>query len=26
VFNCMNVPVPQNFQGGEADGMVKELV
>lgn len=26
VFDRMNVPVPKNFQGGEADGIIKELV
>lgn len=26
VFDRMRVPLPQNFQGGEADGMIKELV
>jgi hypothetical protein len=26
VFDRMNVPLPKNFQGGEADGLIKELV
>ncbi len=26
VFDRMNVPIPRNFQGGEADGMIKELL
>jgi hypothetical protein len=26
VFDRMQVPLPENFQGGEADGMIKELV
>ena len=26
VFDRMKVPVPKNFQGGEADGIIKELV
>jgi hypothetical protein len=26
IFHCMNVPLPENFQGGEADGIVTELV
>jgi hypothetical protein len=26
VFDRMNVPLPKNFQGGEADGPIKELV
>jgi hypothetical protein len=26
VFDRMNVPVPANFQGGETDGIIKELV
>jgi hypothetical protein len=26
VFDRMNVPVPDHFQGGEADGLIKELV
>jgi len=26
VFDRMGVPVPANFQGGESDGMIKELV
>ncbi len=26
VFDRMQVPLPNNFQGGEADGMIKELV
>jgi hypothetical protein len=26
VFDRMNVPIPRNFQGGEADGLIKELV
>jgi len=26
VFDRMGVPVPQNFQGGESDGIIKELV
>ena len=26
MFGMMGVPVPQNFQGGEADGEIKELV
>lgn len=25
VFKRMNVPLPKNFQGGEADGIIKEL-
>jgi len=25
MFGMMNVPVPDNFQGGEADGVIKEL-
>lgn len=26
VFDRMQVPLPKNFQGGESDGMIKELV
>ncbi len=26
MFDRMNVPIPKNFQGGEADGLIKELV
>lgn len=26
VFDRMQVPLPENFQGGEADGLIKELV
>ncbi len=26
VFDRMNVPLPDNFQGGESDGVIKELV
>ena len=26
MFDCMRVPVPENFQGGESDGIIKELV
>lgn len=26
MFGIMQVPVPENFQGGEADGVIKELV
>ena len=26
VFDRMQVPLPKNFQGGEADGVIKELV
>jgi len=26
VFDRMQVPLPKNFQGGEADGMIKELL
>lgn len=26
MFGIMNVPVPENFQGGEADGVIKELL
>lgn len=26
MFGVMNVPVPDNFQGGEANGIIKELV
>ena len=26
VFDRLSVPVPENFQGGEADGIIKELV
>jgi hypothetical protein len=26
VFDRMGVPIPPNFQGGEADGMIKELI
>ena len=26
VFDRMNVPLPRNFQGGEADGIIRELV
>ncbi len=26
VFQCMNVSLPENFQGGEADGVITELV
>ncbi len=26
MFGFMNVPVPKNFQGGEADGVIKELI
>ena len=26
VFDRMNVPIPKNFQGGETDGLIKELV
>jgi len=26
VFDRMNAPIPKNFQGGEADGMIKELL
>ena len=26
VFERMNVPLPRNFQGGEADGIIRELV
>ncbi len=26
VFDRLNVPVPPNFQGGESDGIIKELV
>jgi hypothetical protein len=25
-FNVLGVKVPDNFQGGEADGVIKELV
>jgi hypothetical protein len=26
MFERMGVPVPANFQGGESDGIVKEIV
>ena len=26
MFGVMGVPVPENFQGGEADGIIHELV
>lgn len=26
IFDRLNVPIPSNFQGGEADGIIKELV
>ena len=26
MFDRMNVPLPRNFQGGEADGIIRELV
>ena len=26
MFGLMNVPVPDNFQGGEADGVIQELL
>jgi hypothetical protein len=26
MFDRMQVPLPKNFQGGEADGLIKELV
>ncbi len=26
VFNRMNVPLPKDFQGGEADGIIKEIL
>jgi len=26
IFDRMNVPLPENFQGGESDGVIKELV
>ena len=26
IFDRMNVPLPANFQGGEANGVIKELV
>lgn len=26
MFDRLNVPLPQNFQGGEADGIIKDLV
>lgn len=26
VFNRMHVPLPDNFQGGEADGIIKDLI
>jgi hypothetical protein len=26
IFDRMNVPLPRNFQGGEADGIIRELV
>lgn len=26
IFDCMKVPIPEQFQGGEADGAIKELL
>lgn len=26
VFHAMDVPIPENFQGGQADGIIRELV
>ncbi len=26
VFDRMNVPIPRDFQGGEADGIISEFV
>jgi len=25
MFGAMNVPVPENFQGGEANGVISEI-